>query len=880
MKKPFKFKQFQREDYARAALHYGIILGHDTGLGKTLGMFVWPLLKCGLQPETPLRPALPTLLVVPGDGHDQTDDEALRHFGTRTVRLRTQEDFLRLAKLDPITGRRVLAADYYLTSYTQLTGNGVADFPELDLDHPRRTLASLNLGEADAEAWWANRGQTFATHYTRLGSTPEHTSAELRANCERVTARGDDTWVAECRLSLALLLQLTPDESEAETQKLRNGEEEEASPIPTPPRRFSAIALADSPAPPSPTPPSGWHRLNARQKTFAYRELAQAKHREFRAGIGESRSQASDPSDPSDPSNTSDLPSSPALPPTPPIRCLYSPSLADLVEHAFPCIVVDEGTKIKGDHTIIGTGVRQIQARYRLVLTATPIKNRFPDLFHLAHYVTGGHADPTPRFPYGAVDKQQFADEFLVSERNVTKEQKNSHQRYVKYTAQICNVHRAWKLLAPIILRRRKDACGEDIVPKVRQVVRVPLGVRQAAVYKFHLAAKYLDKNGKPAIGAKLQALRIAAASPTSALLVRPEHDATPGSPRSDQPYTPKVVATLELIRAVLERGEQALVFSAFNNGLDDLSARLKNAGVNPLVLDGRTSQKRRGELARAFKAGPPRAVAEGLSDASSEYPIMLAGAECMAELHSFHLCNNVVLTAYSWAFDKFEQGINRAHRLNSPWPVTVSSVICTGSIDRKLEAGIGEKKDAAELVLDGHLLGETPAEVNLAELLEIAQREFASATTLDEADLLEGWPRLRSALSQAGSLWGKAAGEKAESRKQKAETVADLPIADSPPPPPPIADSPAHEERRFPTGLVAPSPTPPLADSPIHPLADSLPPTRPLAWFPQSMIRIAREAAALEVVAPPPVAAPRQSAANSPPTPTETIDAFMESLC
>jgi hypothetical protein len=93
-------------------------------------------------------------------------------------------------------------------------------------------------------------------------------------------------------------------------------------------------------------------------------------------------------------------------------------------------------------------------------------------------------------------------------------------------------------------------------------------------------------------------------------------------------------------------------------------------------------------------------------------------GRECMTELHNFHLCNNVILTAYSWAFDKFEQFINRAHRLNSPWPVNVWSVICDGSIDRRLETGIHEKKDATEIVLDSRLLGETPAEVNLHELL------------------------------------------------------------------------------------------------------------------------------------------------------------------
>ena len=125
-----------------------------------------------------------------------------------------------------------------------------------------------------------------------------------------------------------------------------------------------------------------------------------------------------------------------------------------------------------------------------------------------------------------------------------------------------------------------------------------------------------------------------------------------------------------------------------------------------------------------------------------------------MAELHSFNLCNNVILTAYSWAFGKFEQFINRAHRLNSPWPVNVWSVICDGSIDRKLEAGIHEKKDAAELVLDGHLLGETPEEVNLHELLRSAQSEFRQVKTLDENEMEHDWPRLLAALVQAFAKW------------------------------------------------------------------------------------------------------------------------------
>ena len=108
-------------------------------------------------------------------------------------------------------------------------------------------------------------------------------------------------------------------------------------------------------------------------------------------------------------------------------------------------------------------------------------------------------------------------------------------------------------------------------------------------------------------------------------------------------------------------------------------------------------------------------------------------------------------------SYDKFEQAINRVHRLNSRWPVTVYPIICDRSIDRKLEAMIQEKGDAAELVLDGHLIGEQSMEVNLAELLDIARKEFENgshAVTVDEEALEKEWTPLRSELSAAATGW------------------------------------------------------------------------------------------------------------------------------
>ena len=96
-----------------------------------------------------------------------------------------------------------------------------------------------------------------------------------------------------------------------------------------------------------------------------------------------------------------------------------------------------------------------------------------------------------------------------------------------KLTAEVCNVHCLWKLLGPIVLRRRKDDCSEDIVPKIRRVIHCKMGTLQADVYKYHLDCDYWDVNGDEAIDARLQALRMAAADPSSVHL-KPQNGSPP----------------------------------------------------------------------------------------------------------------------------------------------------------------------------------------------------------------------------------------------------------------------------------------------------------------------------------------------------------------
>jgi len=770
-------KTFQKQDLARAALKDGLILAWDTGLGKTWAMFLWPLLKLGYEKVAPdpsrltglserIRPKAPVLIIAPGDLHQQISDEAITHFGIVTHALDSQETFERLTRMPgsrltnaDAEGRPIVPPGFYLTSYTQLTTNGVAPIPDpYDWD-PFTLLGWLALGQgvhqeaheppdeppesfADVCAFFAWRAVRWQDEFALLGLTCRHTFADLDQALQREEKA----------------LTYWHDQNAADNQ-----------------RRTLLAAYDILKNLFTYTPNPRFTDLDRSQQDFVVREFCASKIAEFSAGIGTAKGY---PVGAPPAGYAPDKPETDTRPKRY-VKCVYSPSLADLCYSAFDCVVIDEGVKMKGETTLVGRGVRSMIPRYRLVLTATPVKNRLPDVFRLAWWAVGGHAEATPVFPYrdDPAERARFATTFMVTERNLTREAEARDQgkkpggRFKKLTPEVCNVHRLWKLFGPIILRRRKQDAGVEIVPKIRKVIRCAMGTLQKKVYQYHLEADYRDVNGRPAIGAQLQALRIAAADPSSEHLVSQPgqpvetcecsnagavhiglcpackgHGVIPLPHRAGTAYIPKAATVLTLIAEILERREQVVVFSAFNDPLDHFSGWLTQANVRHVVLDGRVSQTRRGDKAAVFK--------RGRADASS-IPVMLAGVECMAEGHSFHLANNVILMAYSWAYDKFKQALDRVHRMNSVKPVNVYVVICTGSIDLRLESLVQEKSDASELVLDGRLIGERTEEVNLAELLKVARREFNAAdATLDEGLLQAEWPKLRHRLDCAMRHW------------------------------------------------------------------------------------------------------------------------------
>jgi hypothetical protein len=434
------------------------------------------------------------------------------------------------------------------------------------------------------------------------------------------------------------------------------------------------------------------------------------------------------------------------------IRCIWRPTMARMLAGwercggGFDCVVVDEGTKLQANDSHVSQGVRALSPKYRLVLTGTPIKNRLESIFWLAWWACGGAERATARWPYAGTTeaKEAFANQHLQHDRFVTREQESEHKAWVREgkkkkrkisrrSARLCNVHRLWKLLAPVVIRRRKEDCGEDIPIKAVHPVFIAPGKAQLAVYKYHLENPPNTKpDGSPikdqraVIGMQVNILRQAALHPNSENLAE-TRNSTLGTKRSWTPWTPKLAAVLSLVADCLDDGEQVMIGSPFRAFSRAAYGFLREAGVSAVMLDGETDATTRGQLAARFK--------------KKEFSVMVAGINAMGEGHSFESCSRLILPSLSWAFDENEQFTHRVWRINSPKQVRIYPVVTKGTVDERLTELFAEKGDSAALALDGRLFDDKVEEVNLDKLLGDAIRAFDhDAETICETSIEAKW--------------------------------------------------------------------------------------------------------------------------------------------
>lgn len=340
---------------------------------------------------------------------------------------------------------------------------------------------------------------------------------------------------------------------------------------------------------------------------------------------------------------------------------MVSRDLPLLAGMGFGRLVFDEAQQLKNPYTAQSKAAAALRGERRIALTGTPVENRLSELWALMQLLNPGLLGSLRQF------RDQFA---LPIERD--------------HDAEVAG--RLQRLTAPFLLRRLKSDRGilPDLPEKIEQSEPCALSNEQASLYQA--VVEELLAAAESSDGIERRGLVLAGLTRLKQVCNHPAHYLADGSalPRRSG----KLDRVEELLDAILDAGEKVLIFSQFAAWGERLRAHLQGRyGGEPLWLHGGLTRRARDAMVQRFAEidGPPIFLLSLKAGGT--------GLNLTAAAHVIH-------------FDRWwnpaveDQATDRAHRIGQRRTVHVHKLVCSGTIEERIDALIQNKRDLAERVV------------------------------------------------------------------------------------------------------------------------------------------------------------------------------------
>jgi hypothetical protein len=332
-----------------------------------------------------------------------------------------------------------------------------------------------------------------------------------------------------------------------------------------------------------------------------------------------------------------------------------------LGEVAWGRLVLDEAQQVKNPGTAQTKAVAALRAPHRIAMTGTPVENRLTELWSLMQILNPGLLGSFSSF------KTQFA---VPIERDHDEDT----------TALLRRV------TGPFVLRRLKSdrSIIDDLPDKIEQTERCPLTREQATLYQA-VVDELLDKAANRE-GIERRGLVLAGLSKLKQVCNHPAHFLRDGSPLANR--SGKLTRVEELLDEILDAGDKVLCFTQYaewGSLLEDHIAR--RYGRAPLWLHGGVRRSARDDMVAAFAdpAGPPVFLLSLKAGGT--------GLNLTAASHVIHLDR-------WWNPAVEDQATDRAYRIGQRQTVLVHKLVCTGTIEERIDEMITSKRQLAQRVV------------------------------------------------------------------------------------------------------------------------------------------------------------------------------------
>jgi SNF2 family DNA or RNA helicase len=400
-------------------------------------------------------------------------------------------------------------------------------------------------------------------------------------------------------------------------------------------------------------------------------------------------------------------------------RLIASLATARRVEHRprivqipYDLVIVDEAHHLKNRASASWKFVNELQRKYLLLLTATPVENNLDELYNLITLLKPGQLS-TPR---------EFRRRFVV----------HGDPRHLKNRAQLR------ELLGDVMVRHSRSQVNIQLPPRRANTVRLQLTPPEADFYaavsamvrsqfQNQAGSAYLDEIGafpdsngsalkqtdrftlltlQREIGSSPQAAESTLRSLAARATTPAQRDQLSSlAAQSGRISTwAKADALEKLLHSIFREGttaqnrtEKVLIFTHFRRTLELLATRLQAQGVDFVAYHG--------ELTAAAKQ-------QAIDDFESHVQVLLS-TEAAGEGRNLQFCRTMVNFDIPWNPMRIEQRVGRIHRVGQDRPVQIYNLSARGTVEDYLLQLIDQKLNMFELVIGemdmilGHLTDE-----------------------------------------------------------------------------------------------------------------------------------------------------------------------------
>ena len=318
--------------------------------------------------------------------------------------------------------------------------------------------------------------------------------------------------------------------------------------------------------------------------------------------------------------------------------------------------VLDESTRIKSSNrkcktTRIAMACTKL-AKYRMIMTGTPVSNGPFDVYHPIMYLDPQFWKRLEMSPYGTF--KSYFGRFMNCERGDGK----TFEKLLGYR----NLKDLHKMLAPIASRKTKAECL-DLPDKIYSRAYFGMNPQQEQAYRDMEDQNACDNSGKPLDFQKLlkaildgELLDVTQANLAIVRILRLQQIACGFVPRDDgEPVavlgktSPRMELVAGLVADHTHGTNKTIVWSRFRLDIANIVERLKKDGFNVVEFHGGIDSDSRAANIEAFQDG----------DAD-----VIVANKAMSQGYTLTACKTMLFVANTYSLEDRQQEEDRAHRI------------------------------------------------------------------------------------------------------------------------------------------------------------------------------------------------------------------------